>query len=266
MSPPPACVNCFVGMFDVIGFKALRAQLGTSGLHLKYLRGILPAIAHSAAGKGRHETVNGQSMYVPDFTGTTVKYRAISDSVLLFTPDDSFASFLQLVNSSFMLLQFGFSGGKAPFRGAIGWGDLIDDPHGILLGSAIEDSYAGESQQAWAGAMLTSSARDVAEARGYIDRFEQSHREIAALVTDETSKRNALLNSRRLVRYAVPTQTNPKDGPAEYATLETYAIDWTIRMYEGASEKSFGESTSAHANAIATNTRGFETWARAREV
>lgn len=251
-------------MFDVIGFKTLRAQLGTSGLHQKYVRGILPAIAHSAAGKGKTETINGKSVYVPDFTGTTLRYRAISDSVLLLAPDDSFDSFLQIINSSFMLLQFGFNGGRAPFRGAIGWGDLIDDPQGILLGSAIEDSYAGESQQAWAGAMLTSSARDMAESRGYIKRYEEIHLEAAAVVTDEISRKNALLNSKRLVRYAVPTQVNPKDGPAQYGTLETYAIDWTVRMYEGASQKSFERSTSAHANTIADNTRKFESWARTR--
>lgn len=264
MSPSQSPVNCFVGMFDVIGFKALREELGTSGLHQKYMGGIFPAIVHSAAGKGKHEIINGQPMYVPDFTGTTLKYLVISDSVLLLAPDDSFDSFFQLVNSSFMLLQFGFSGGKAPFRGAIGWGDLINDPQGILLGSAIEDAYAGESQQAWAGAMLTLSARDVAESRGYIERFEQIHLEAAAIVPDEISKKNALLNSKRLVRYAVPMQENPKDGPAQYKTLETYAIDWTVRMYEGASQKSFAEPKSAHANTIAANTRIFETWARAR--
>lgn len=264
MSPTLTPVNCFVGMFDVIGFKALRAQLGTSGLHQKYMRGILPAIAHSAAGKGKTETINGQSMYIPDFTGTTLRYRAISDSVLLLAPDDSFDSFCQIVNSSFMLLQFGFNGGRAPFRGAIGWGDLIDDSQGILLGSAIEDSYAGESQQVWAGAMLTPSARDVAESRGYIKRFEEIHLEAAARATDEISKKNIYLNSKRLVRYAVPTQVNPKEGPAQYGMLETYAIDWTVRMYEGAAQKSFEESISSHANAIAANTRSFENWARTR--
>ncbi len=248
-------------MFDVIGFKALRAKLGTAGLHQKYMRGILSAIAHSAAGKGKQGIINGQTMYVPDFTGTTLKYRAISDSVLLLAPDDSFDSFFQLIKSSFMLLQFGFSG-KAPFRGAIGWGDLIDDPRGILLGSAIEDAYAGESQQVWAGAMLTTSAREIAEDRGYIERFEQIHQKAAALAPDEKSKKNALLNSKCLVRYAVPTQINPKDGPAHYATLETYAIDWTVRMYEGTSQKAFEESTIEHANTIIANTRSFERWAR----
>ena len=260
----PSAVNCFVGMFDVIGFKALRAELGTSGLRQKYMRGILPAIAHSAAGRGKHETVNGQPVYVPDFTATAISYRAISDSVLLLSPDDSFDSFFQLVNSSFMLLQFGFGGGKAPFRGAIGWGDLIDDPQGILLGSAIEDSYAGESQQAWAGAMLTPSARDFAEPRGYIARLEEIYLQVAAVAPDDISKKNAVLNSKRLVRYAVPTQVNSKDGPAKYETVDTYAIDWTIRMYEGASEMSFKPSESAHANAIKDNTCGFEKWARRR--
>jgi hypothetical protein len=261
LSPPP--VNCFVGMFDVIGFKALRALLGTSGLHQKYRRGILPAIAHSAAGKGKDAVVDGQQMYVPDLSGTTLKYLAISDSVLFLTPDDSFASFFQLVNSAFMLLQFGF-GGKAPFRGAIGWGDLIDDPSGILLGSAIEDAYAGESQQAWAGAMLTSASRDVAISRGYIERFVTIHAQAAADATDERTRENAQLNSKRLVRYPVPTQVNPKDGSVQYGELDTYAINWTIRMYVGASQASFDEATSQHAATIAVNTRNFEDWARAR--
>lgn len=261
-SPPP--FNCFVGMFDVIGFKALRALLGTSGLHQKYIRGILPAIAHSAAGKGKTEVVDGQQMYVPDFSGTTLKYRAISDSVLFLTSDDSFDSFLQIVNSAFMLLQFGFSGGKAPFRGAIGWGDLIDDPQGILLGSAIEDAYAGESQQAWAGAMLTSASRDFANSRGYIEHFAALNVQAAAEMADERTKENALLNSKRLVRYRVPTQMNPKDSPVQYGELDTYAIDWTIRMYVGASQASFNEATSQHAGTIAANTRKFEDWARTR--
>lgn len=261
-SLPP--VNCFVGMFDVIGFKALRALKGTAGLHQQYMRGILPAIEHSAAGQGRSRIVDGQSMYVPDFSRATLKYRAISDSVLFFAPDDSFASFVEIVNSAFSLLQFGFSGGKAPFRGAIGYGDLIDDGRGIMLGSAIEDAYSGESQQAWAGAMLTSASRDIATERGYIDQYVAVHLQASEKAVDERTKENAELNSRRLVRYAVPTQVNPKNGPVQYSHLDTFAIDWTIRMYNGASRASFNKTENEHAAAIAANTCRFEDWARAQ--
>ena len=90
---------------------------------------------------------------------------AMTSTVIFFTADDSFAAFLSIVHSAFTLLQFGFAGGKAPFRGAIGWGDLIDDPNGILIGSAIEDAYIGESTQAWAGAMLTESCLTYARSK-----------------------------------------------------------------------------------------------------
>lgn len=254
--------NCFVAMFDIIGFKALRDKKGTAGLHQQFQRGILPAIQHSAAGRGKTEYVNGVQMYVPDFSQDSIKYRAISDSVIFFTKDDSFDSFFKIVNSAFTLLQFGFNGGKAPYRGAIGWGDLIDDPHGILLGSAIEDAYIGESSQAWAGAMLTQTCCAFTTNNNYFERYRSLHLHIFNMLTDETQKANAVQNAKRLVAYSVPVQCNPKDGPARYGEIQTYAVDWTIRMYEGAAEKSFDPSDSGHANIIATNTIAFEQWTR----
>lgn len=255
-------INCFVGMFDIIGFKALREKKGTAGLYQQFTRGIIPAIQHSAAGRGKTENINGKQFYVPDFSEASVKYIAISDTVIFFTKDDSFNSFLSIINSAFMLLQFGFNGGKAPYRGSIGWGDLIDDHNGILIGSAIEDAYIGESSQAWAGAMLTQSCRDFTESKNYIENYKNTHLQVAASVTDDTQKRNAIENARRLVKYNVPTQFNPKDSPATYDVLPTYAIDWTIRMYEDASIKSFDPSSSTHAKTIAINTSTFEQWAR----
>jgi hypothetical protein len=104
-------------MFDIIGFKALRQKVGTAGLHRQFLRGILPGIQHSAAGRGKSIQHEGHDIYLPDFHEWSVGYRYISDTVIFFTPDDSFGSFLSMVNSAFMLLQFGFAGGKAPYRG-----------------------------------------------------------------------------------------------------------------------------------------------------
>jgi hypothetical protein len=249
-------------MFDVLGFKALREEKGTSGLHQQYLRGILPAIQHSAAGKSKIVESNGQKVLVPDFTPSSLGYSIFSDTVIFFSENDSFESFCKIVNSSFSLLQLGFAGGKSPFRGAIGCGDLINDPRGILLGSGIEDAYIGESSQAWAGAMLTPSCRELSEREGYIEKYKARHLEIGAQMEEEIKRTSAIENSKRLVLYDVPIQKNPKDGPAIYETARTYAIDWTIRMYEGASDQSFASSTSSHAQTIAANTKAFETWAR----
>lgn len=259
----PIC--CFVGMFDIIGFKALRAAKGTAGLHQMFKRGILPSILHAAAGQGTVVTVADRQLYVPQFSPASVSFRVISDSVIFFTRDDSFSSFLSIVNSASMLLQLGFSGSKAPYRGAIGHGDLIDDPDGIFLGSAIEDAYIGESSQAWAGAMLTEACRDYTDRHSFIQRYAEFHQMAAdTFVDDDNARRNASLNARRLVEYSVPIQCNPKDGPATYGRLRTYAIDWTIHTYKGAARMSFEPSGSTHAQTIAANTVAFEEWARSR--
>jgi hypothetical protein len=112
MVAPIGPINCFVAMFDIIGFKALRDRLGTAGLHQKYVRGIAPAIAHAAAGSGKVADVDGQKLYVPNVTPLSPAFRAISDTVIFFTRDDTFLSFLSIVHSSFSLLQFGFNGGR----------------------------------------------------------------------------------------------------------------------------------------------------------
>ena len=260
----PTC--CFVGMFDIIGFKALRAAKGTAGLHQLFKRGVLPSILHAAAGQGTVATVAGRPLYVPRFSETSVGFRVISDSVIFFTKNDSFDSFLSIVNSAFMLLQFGFNGSKAPYRGAIGHGDLIDDPDGILLGSAIEDAYAGESSQAWAGTMLTKACRDYTNSRGFIQQYIEFHLMAAStFAADDHANRNARANAKRLVEYSVPIQLKPKDGPTTYDVFRTYVIDWTIRTYGGAARMSFEPSHSTHAQKIAANTIAFEEWARGRD-
>ena len=253
--------NAFVGIFDILGFKALRATKSTAGLHQLYIRGILPAIQHAAAGKSKSAVVDGQRVLVPDFTAASLNYRVFSDTVVYFSANDSFDSFFKIVNSASSLLQHGF-GARSPFRGAIGWGDLINDPRGILLGGGIEDAYIGESSQAWAGAMLTTLCGEFAERHGYLNRYTSLHLEAAAQAQDEIKRRNATENARRLVPYNVPIQKNPKDGPAVYEVQQAYAIDWTIRMYEGASSKSFAPSDSSHAQTLAANTQAFESWAR----
>lgn len=56
-----------------------------------------------------------------------------------------------------------------PFRGAIGYGDLIvDSDDGIFVGEAIEDAYRAEQSQAWLGCILTQECAQFAESKKYI--------------------------------------------------------------------------------------------------
>lgn len=228
-----------------------------------YQRGILPAVQHSAAGRSKVVEIKGRQVSVPDFHAASLGLRIFSDTVVFYTRDDSFESFLTTVNTSFMLLQFGFAGGKDPFRGAIAHGDFIDDGQFTILGTALEQAYAAEQAQVWAGCMLSGSCLAVAEGRGYLQSFRSTHEELARTIGDVTKRTSALENARRLVKYDVPLQVTNKPGPTQYIEKQAYVIDWTIRMYEGAAVASFDASTNAHARRIAENTKVFEQWARA---
>lgn len=253
----------FVGMFDIVGFKSLRNRMGTDELYQQWVRGILPGVQHSAAGRWRTEPRAGHNVVVPDFHERSVQYRVVSDTVILFTKDNSFESFVDLISSSFGLLCWGFNGSKAPFRGAIGYGDLIEAEEDVLLGSAIEDAYAGEGSQAWAGAMLTEACEKFAAKAGYLKKFPELYRgplpEGGAGLKVEKIRASA----RRLVRYPAPLQRKSDEGPTTYSEKNAYVIDWTLNMYEGASEASFYEPKTGHAKRIVTNTIAFEKWARA---
>ena len=110
--------------------------------------------------------------------------------------------------------------------------------------------------------MLTESCRNFVEQKGFLEKLRSACILASTEAREDHQKKEAALNSRRLVLYKVPMQVNPKDGPAIYSENETYVLDWTIRMYEGAAEKSFEASSSRHAQTIASNTRTFEKWAR----
>jgi len=255
-------INCYLAMFDIIGFKSLRKQLGTSGLYNKYKKSIQPMIEHSAAGRNKTVIYNGEKRLVPDFSIMSVKFKIISDSIILYTEDDLFSSFIKIINSSHMLLQSGFSGGKAPFRGAISHGDLIDDPNGTYMGSAIEDAYVGESSQVWSGCILTKACSKYAEENDHISDYKGLLKAHASNTLDSVEKNNFILNSNRIAKYNTPIQKNPKDTTIKYYNEEHYVLDWTTKMYDGASGKSFNDSNDSHAKLIKTNTINFETWAR----
>jgi hypothetical protein len=243
--------NCFVAMFDILGFRNLRKELGTEGLYQLLNRSVVALIQHAAAGGGQSVVRNGQRRYEPKITEHSCDYRVFSDTVVLLTKDDSVASFVSLVRSSRDLLRSGFMGLKTPFRGAIAWGDVIGDGKSqILIGSAIEEAYLAEQSQVWSGCILTEQCRTLAETRGYVSTLSESIR--TARGKDE----------RWLVSYPVMFQTRPKEAATAYSTADALAINWTVGMYEGAAEKSFAPSTSDHAKRIAENTIKFEHWAR----
>lgn len=226
------------------------------------MRGLLPQIQHAAALKGKTIKRDGVSVYVPDFGPQSIDYKIVSDSIILFAKGDDFEKFLKIVAASHNLLCSGFAGHKAPLRGAIGYGDLIYDPNNIWIGSAIEDAYVGESKQVWSGCSLTEACESFVKNEGYIQQYKNVFDVAGSQEQDDLKKKNIEKAKRRLVKYNIPEQRNPKTGPVDYNQRIGHALDWTLNVYEGAGEKGFTVSESSHARTIIENTKHFESWAR----
>ena len=97
-------VNCFLVFFDILGFKKLRETKGTNGLHELYTNGIKPFIEHSVARDSKREIINGISLLVPKKKDEIINYKIISDSILIYTKDDSLQSFVEIIDASYRIL------------------------------------------------------------------------------------------------------------------------------------------------------------------
>ncbi|MCK4407597.1 MAG: hypothetical protein KAV44_07970 [Bacteroidales bacterium] len=250
-------IKCFLACFDVLGFKVLRTNKTTEGLYQLYQRSLLPVMQHAAAGQGK--TVDNK--YVPDFNQNSLNYRIFSDTIILFTFDNSFVSFMNVINSAHQLLSMGFTGAKTPFRGAIGYGDLIYDGQGIFVGEALEDAYKWESKQVWSGCLLTDKFESFIKSKDYLKKFTEIHEQ--ALITKPDHEKNIRINYERITNYDVPLYENSKTDKVRYYSENKYVLDWTVRVYENASSKSFlPHNNCEHVKLIIKNTADFENWAR----
>lgn len=249
-------------MFDIIGFSNLLKQKGSEGLYRLYSRNILPMLQHAAMPESIIKEINGISVSIPDPRSQRVLYTFFSDTIIYYSRDDSFDSFFKIFFTSLELLKSGFSGSKVPYRGCIGYGDIISDSNGILLGTSLIDAYKGEQSQMWAGCILTETCESFCQENRYIDSFYQFF-EIALQDEQDEIKRTEYKKAQRtLVKYAVQKQKRNIDRPIEYFYEENFVLDWTQKVYEGASEKSFNPSKIPHQEMIQKNTIDFENWAR----
>jgi hypothetical protein len=169
------------------------------------------------------------------------------------------------VLSSFNLLQSGFGSGKYQLRGGIGWGDLETDGKFILVGSALEDAHLCEQQQVWSGAMLSCNCVSFVKTKNYLERFCNLASELPSGNLTRHQRESLCENSKILKSYDIPIK-HRVGNDQKYSSIDGVVIDWTIRMYDGASTKFFLTPTDDHQRKIQTNTQEFEAWARQFKV
>jgi hypothetical protein len=253
-------------MFDIIGFTNLLKQKGSEDLYQFYSRTIVPMLQHAAMPISVINEVNGVKVLMPDPISQRVNFLFFSDTIIFFSKDESLESFINIVFTSLELLKSGFIGSKAPYRGAIGYGDIVTDPAGILLGTSLIDAYKGEQSQMWSGCILTEACEEFCLKNNYIDKF---YKYFDGLLDGESDENIQLVYKKAkntLVKYLVPKQMKGNDKPIEYFQKEHYVLDWTHNVYVDASIKSFNQSEIPHQLMIRNNTIDFENWARKKQL
>ncbi|MDX2191046.1 MAG: hypothetical protein SFY32_14390 [Bacteroidota bacterium] len=249
-------------MFDIIGFSNLIREKGSEGLYQLYSRSILPMLQHAAMPESIIQNKDGRNISIPDPKSQRVYYSFFSDTIIYYTKDDSWDSFNKIIFTSLELLKSGFNGAKAPYRGAIGYGDIIFNDIGILLGTSIIDAYKGEGSQMWSGCILTDACEKFCCDNNYINEFYKLFETVIRNEKDEDKISDYKKAQKTIVKYVVHKQRKSIDKPIEYFEKEHYVLDWTQKVYEGAADKSFNRTDIPHQEMIRVNTIAFENWAR----
>lgn len=147
---------CYVAFLDILGFKQLVESNEHNDLVRKYKNLLIPQAA-MAVTNGEYKVVESSStqmIAVPDYTKAKIKAMVISDSVLMYTEDDSMQSFMDICVSVGRLVMMGFFVGL-PMRGSIAIGPLStfnqQEADGIfevygLLGMSLVKAYSNESK------------------------------------------------------------------------------------------------------------------------
>jgi hypothetical protein len=113
----------------------------------------------------------------------------MSDTILIYSEDDTEESFGQIVNGAYVLLQSSFLNSLSfemkngvthinssriflPLRGAISHGEFYaDSARDIYFGKAFLDAMRWEKEQNWIGAILTPDCVKFFKAQGYQNEF-----------------------------------------------------------------------------------------------
>jgi hypothetical protein len=199
---------------------------------------------------------------VPDPSTQRVDYQIFSDTIIFFTKDDSLKSFFDIIGTAKGLLTFNFAGMiPAPYRGAIGYGDILTSLQS-LIGTSIIDAYYGEQKQVWSGCMFTKKCETFCNSQNYFEILSKTFEQRSKDAVD-TREKNIMKELESIViQYEVPLQK--KSGlNIEYYNEKHYVINWTHWVGEGRHiEQSFQESNILHHKKIKDNTIQFSKYAR----
>lgn len=247
--------QAFVAMFDVLGFRALRKTIGAKnliGIYHDLVVSRIPKLKAQVAvelAKGYGASDRFAEYIYYRFSPSHIFF---SDTILLYTREPLNTAYLGLLMLCKAIMTEGFVK-RTPLRGALVWGELLEDAKSrILVGEAIESAYRLEQEQVWSGLVIDGSAhlRQASRAADPYDEFFDRvvvHKDVP-----------------RVVHYAVPIQRRSKDG-RRYDTRTMAVLDWTTDIDASTAIRAFRDPTEKHAKMILRNTIEFEAVMRAQQ-
>ena len=194
------CGNCWVAYFDMLGFKKLVNQykghidIFAEGIYKDVLGGIIK----------RSNRISGA-------LNKKVDYAWFSDSFILFTEDDTFASFSSIELVLWEIFQNMMFTNK-PLRAALSVGEFYSNKErNTYIGPALIKAYDYAEKQNWIGLVLTPKAHKKLSAHGYaIDTIRYSEYQVP-IKTKEIGKENLFArNICSLKRYVIQAQESAK--------------------------------------------------------
>lgn len=220
--------KCFVGIYDILGFKNM---INVYGIHetYKYLDIITYASRVTSEG-GSYSDLKARGFNIPDsvdlsddFPGYGLNHQAFSDTVILYTNDDSYESFENITINSYHILHSGFTL-KIPIRGGISHGEVVHNKdHSLVVGQPIIDAHICEGAQEWAGVIFDPIATAFILKKQYLAKYDYKYRTKMKDIPDYVNEGRALWG-RAITEYnQAPFKIN---SSLKFPKNMIFAINW----------------------------------------
>lgn len=225
--------DAYVAFLDVLGFKALVENNTHEELLRIYDKALLGGITLGLSNR-KYMIVNGPDgrSFTNDTTAVPVNSLVVSDSVIIWSSDDSARSFNEVVSVVRGVIAHSHFNGL-PLRGAISlgpvsWMDsrLGSATHNVqssVFGVGLTKAYQLEKDQDWAGCVVADES---------LRRFEER---LGSRASGKTLLE--IRDSLGLIQYRIPFKTGPK---------EMTAVDWVNHPEVGIYSDNAGNAFIEH--------------------
>lgn len=190
----PITRSRFVAFLDILGFKD-RVARSTHTQVLNTLQSLQKKISESM------ESHKGEGLQISLF----------SDSIVIFSKNDSSKSLISLSNVTLNIMRFAI-GEKIPIKGAIAKGEITcDTTKQLFFGQALIDAFQLQDSTKYYGVVVHHSAEEDAkalphyfqDAEAYIERSRIHHYELLWHRFDSENLQKEIQNSLSLLRNSV---------------------------------------------------------------